>query len=167
MKPNRIYILGTTGTGKTHLAYQLSKKLKIKTYSLDEVYWKRKYDLKRTNEERINELNKIIINKKWIIEGVFSHWTKEAMKKSDVVIFLDIPFHKISYRILKRFFRKNKKDKDEGIKSNINLMRQAWKYRRSGNPKGQLHHKIMLEKHTKNIIIIRNNKDVEKLMEEI
>jgi adenylate kinase family enzyme len=81
MNYKRIFILGTTGTGKTHLAYLLSKKLKIKKYSLDDVYWKRKYDIKRTEKERDKELKKITKNKRWIIEGIYSHWPKKAAKK--------------------------------------------------------------------------------------
>ena len=59
-------------SGKTTLAKKISKKLNIQHYDLDDLFWERKYDLKRSHEECTKRLKKIAKKKQWIIEGVFS-----------------------------------------------------------------------------------------------
>ena len=42
MKLKKIFILGRAGSGKTNLAYKLSKKLKIKVFELDDIVFESK-----------------------------------------------------------------------------------------------------------------------------
>ena len=71
-QPNKIYILGTVGTGKTTLAEKLSEKLDIPNYDLDDIYWIEFYTKERARSQRKLKLRKILRKKKWIIEGVHS-----------------------------------------------------------------------------------------------
>ena len=86
MKHNKIFIIGTMGSGKTTLAERLSKELKIRHYGLDDVYYSKKYTKKRKEDVRERKLNELLKKKKWIIEGVFNNWTEEIFKKADLVI---------------------------------------------------------------------------------
>ena len=91
MKVNKIYIFGLTTSGKSTLATSLSKKLKIKAYSLDDIVWKKKWTERFPKEVQKRKLRKIIVKKKWIIEGVHTHdWVKPVISKADQVIFLNI-----------------------------------------------------------------------------
>lgn len=53
--PNKIHIIGSVGSGKTTLARELSSKLNIPFYELDNVMWKRyeSGDIRRTEEGRV------------------------------------------------------------------------------------------------------------------
>ena len=86
MKQRKILIFGATNSGKSTLAKILSKKLKIRHYDMDDIFWKRKYDQKRTDKQ-CEKLLKIKCKKKqWIIEGAYSRWVECAIKSADFII---------------------------------------------------------------------------------
>ncbi len=59
--PAKVHIIGSVGSGKTTLAKELSTKLEIPYYELDNVVWMRKEngDSRRTEEEREKLLHRI------------------------------------------------------------------------------------------------------------
>jgi adenylate kinase family enzyme len=102
LKISRIHIIGDPASGKTYLAKLLSKKLKIKHYDLDDITH-RKDGSKRDKEERRKLLHKVCVEKRWIIEGAYTHsWISEALKKSNVIIWLDLPIGLTALRLIKR-----------------------------------------------------------------
>ena len=84
----KILIVGDSGRGKTTLAQNLSKKIKIKTYHLDDIYWKYKFTKVRERKKSIRLLKKIISKKSWIVEGSVRYLIKPIISKSDVIIYL-------------------------------------------------------------------------------
>jgi len=169
MKPKKIFILGTVGSGKSTLAKELSKKLNIKHYDLDDVFWTKKFNQKRTEKERDKLLLKICKNKSWIIEGVYTDWIEKGIKKSDLVILLKIPIITLMYRITKRTLKREKsrlkgKEKyNENFKDYVNLLKAAKRYPK----KSYLKHKELVDKHKVNFIILKNNKDIKKFIKEV
>ena len=67
MLPKRIYIIGSTGSGKTYLARKLSLLFGIKSYDLDDIYWIKKYYKKRDENVKQRMLERIYQKKEWII----------------------------------------------------------------------------------------------------
>nr|WP_079417585.1 hypothetical protein [Paenibacillus ferrarius] len=69
--PNKIHIIGSVGSGKTTLARNLSRKISVPYYELDNVVWKRhkSEDIRRSDAERDECLDRIIRSDRWIIEG--------------------------------------------------------------------------------------------------
>ena len=105
--PNKIHIIGSVGSGKTTLARNLSSKHNLPYYELDNVVWKRHKsgDIKRTDQERDEYLDKIVCSDRWIIEGAHSdNWVIKNFQNADLIIFLDTPYKKRIIRIIKRFF---------------------------------------------------------------
>jgi adenylate kinase family enzyme len=104
--PKKIHIIGSVGSGKTTLARNLSTKLSIPHYELDNVVWKRHKprDIKRTNEERDRMLSTIIQSNTWIVEGAhYNEWMFQCFHNADFIIFLDTDYSKRKYRIVRRF----------------------------------------------------------------
>ena len=57
----KIHIIGSSGSGKSYFAEKLSKKFNILHYDLDDIEWKRKYDIENepgTKEKLLNEILK-------------------------------------------------------------------------------------------------------------
>jgi adenylate kinase family enzyme len=102
----KIHIIGSVGSGKTTLARNLSLKLNIPHYELDNVVWRRSKpsDIKRSDEERDQILSTIVQSDAWIIEGAhYNEWVFTSFNNADVIIFLDTDYSKRKYRIVKRF----------------------------------------------------------------
>ena len=65
----KIYIMGSTGAGKTTLAKILSKIYNIKYYELDKIVYDQKHlEVHRKDEEIEKDFETIINNDSWIIE---------------------------------------------------------------------------------------------------
>lgn len=166
MKLNKIFIIGGPGSGKTYLAKKLSEKLKIKHYDLDNIFWKRKYDIKRDEKEKIRLINKILKTKKGIIEGVYtSEWIRKLYKKTDLVILLDIKLPRLIFRILKRLFKD--KENKRNLKGTLGLIKFAKRYRSKKFDKGHQKHLELINKHKPNIIILKNKRQIKGFIKSI
>ena len=164
------------GSGKTTLANKLSKKLNINHYELDDIYWKRKYDLKRTNLECEKRLEKISKKKKWIIEGVYSKWIEPGIKESDMVVWLDPPFFKLVYRII---FRKLKRRKRKGfvdkwddvflmIKNNYGYVNAKHDNAEDNwGSKTRTQQRELIHKHKIKHVFLKNNKEIKDFLKAI
>lgn len=104
--PSKIHIIGSVGSGKTTLAKELSEKLNIPYYELDNVVWIRQNsgDIRRTDQQKVDYLQNIILTKGWIIEGVHNEeWVAQSFSNADLIIFLNTNYYIRIYRIIKRF----------------------------------------------------------------
>ena len=165
--PNRIYIIGTAGSGKGWLSSKLSSKLNIPEYNLDDVYWIKKYTKKRSEKNRLKKLEKIIKNKEWILEGVYGSWIKKAIRKADLVIWLDPPFRVLSWRIFVRYLkRKRLGSKSDNLKGTLGLIKYAGRYKKKNNEDSSSYkiHKEIIDNHKVNFVIIKNKKQLRRFI---
>ena len=172
MKQRKILIFGATNSGKSTLAKILSKKLKIRHYDMDDIFWKRKYDQKRTDKQ-CEKLLKIKCKKKqWIIEGAYSRWVECAIKSADFIILLKIPLRKLVFRLTKRTIKRKlsrdrKKRNRESFKDYKLLLKFAKKYGKKNDIGGYETHKQLSEKHKKEFIILKNNRQIKKFLRDV
>ncbi len=168
---NKIYILGTVGCGKSTLAKKISNILKIPHYDLDDIFFTKKFNIKRNEKDRIKLLSKLCKKKKWIIEGVFSKpWVEQGIKKCDIVIFLDIPLRTLIYRITKRTIQreksklKGKERYNENFKEYVNLIKAVINYKKKKGYRGYIKHQAMIKKHKVNVVYLKNKKEINKFL---
>jgi len=100
--PNRIYIFGGTGSGKSSLAETLSKGLNLPVHDLDEIQWKKGYRQTRDSAKKKKMLDELSHSNKWIIEGAYTGWIEDTVKRCDLLIWMDTPLLKSIYRVLNR-----------------------------------------------------------------
>jgi len=103
----KIYIVGSVASGKTTLARKLSKVLDIPHYELDCIVHPITENgrSKRTPDEQVEEINRINILGKWIIEGTYRKSCHSLFELADAIIYLDTPLWKRKYRILLRYMK--------------------------------------------------------------
>ena len=161
----KIFIIGISGSGKSYLANRLSEKLKIKHFDLDDLYWETKYSKKRDKQERAKILNSILENENdWVFEGIYNIWTENIRDKADLIIWLDLPKNLMTWRILKRWLkrRKESREKLKEVLSLIKFQRSYRKYKEKFDGSFYESHKDFL-KDFKNLIIVKNKKDLEEV----
>lgn len=106
---NKIYIIGGARSGKSFLGKQLSNKTGINHFDLDKILFIEVGKKERNIEDRDRELNKILLSKKWIIEGVYGeNWIIPALKRADKIVWLDTPASIKLFRFLKQAVKSGK-----------------------------------------------------------
>ena len=159
----RIHICGIYGCGKSTLAKILSGILKTDYYSLDDIKYIIKYSKTRLVNERVKIVNEICDQKKWITEGTWSNYAENAFKKADLVILMLTNPMVCSYRIIKRYISREKKEKDT-LMGALKLIREVYRYHKSDQPVSLLEHKRLIQKHNKRVIVVKNNLDISRVI---
>ena len=98
----KIVIMGSSGAGKTTLAKVLAPILKIKkVYHLDRLFWQRDWKGK-SRETRIDILQRLVQEKRWIIDGNYFSISELHLDAADTIIFLDTSPLCCLWRLMKR-----------------------------------------------------------------
>lgn len=166
MKSMKIHIIGCSGSGKTYLAKQLSKKYHIPHFDLDDIQWDNQakgYGVKRPVSERSTLLQEILANDEWIIEGVYYSWVQQSFEEADKIYVLDMPGYIYKSRIIIRSIKRKlgiEKGKKENWKSIYNLL----KWTDTFQNKNLADIKSILEKYENKVIWISCKKDIEKII---
>ncbi|MHA2357270.1 MAG: isopentenyl transferase family protein, partial [Candidatus Heimdallarchaeaceae archaeon] len=101
MKVDRIKIYGSTCSGKTSLAIQLSEKLEIPVYHLDDIFWEENWQEKQPEEFR-EEVENIVNLERWIIDGNYSRVKKITLPRTTLAIILNPSLIIVFWRLIVR-----------------------------------------------------------------
>ena len=105
----KILILGGPGSGKSTTGQQLSKKLNIPHFDLDEIEWNM-FPIKgfRRNQEKCEKLSQnILIRDNWIAEGYTDkNWTNNFCEFADYIFWLEVDKKIRSKRIIRRGWKR-------------------------------------------------------------
>jgi adenylate kinase family enzyme len=103
--PQRIHVVGATGTGKTTFADRLSGILGVRHVELDELHWLQEW----TPEEpaRLDEkVRRVASGDRWVVDGNYSQVQPILWERADTVVWLDYSFPRMFGRLLLRTGRR-------------------------------------------------------------
>ena len=103
--PQRISVIGTTGTGKTTLAKKLSKCLDIPHVELDAIHWRENWE-PLTKKEFQAQVIKALDREAWVIDGNYSKVRGIIWEKAEMVVWLDYGLCRIYYQLFHRTLRR-------------------------------------------------------------
>ncbi|MEE6449274.1 AAA family ATPase [Gottfriedia acidiceleris] len=163
--PRKIHIIGSVGSGKTTLAKQISKKLNIPYYELDNVVWKRKKDhkdIRRSEQERECYLDTLIRSDTWIMEGVHhEEWVRNSFQDAELIIFLNTSYSVRTYRIIKRYFLQRLKLEKSNYKPTLKIFFKMFKWNKYFEEVGKPTFFKKFKDYNEKILVVNNINEVE------
>lgn len=153
----RIIVFGGVASGKTTFSRKLSKTLKIPIYTTDDMVYKSIGKEKYSDEERDNNLKKIVNEKEWVLEGVHGgEWLTSAVKRAELIIILDINILIRYYRVFKRYFERRNSENPDTLRDTLKLASWVYEYK-SKNFREHIAH---ARRNKVRFVILRSKADV-------
>lgn len=116
----KIYIMGSTGSGKTYLSKKLSNKYNIESFELDKiVYDQNNLMTHRSDKDIEKDFNKIINKKSWIIEDIGRKRFYKGRLLADKIYYIKISKPKTYKQMIHRWYKQLKNKEDYNIKPTI------------------------------------------------
>ncbi len=100
----RIIIVGSTGSGKTHLARQIAARLGLPYHDLDQLYWLPGWQ-PRTQDDFTAQVAAATASPNWIVTGNYRLVRDIVWTRGDTLIWLDYSFTRTFWQLLKRTAR--------------------------------------------------------------
>lgn len=111
-KIQKIAIIGGPGTGKSTLAKNLGKEMKLPVYHIDGIHHLKNWEIRPT-QERDAIISEKVKEPKWIIDGTYKATLEERVINADLIIFLDYSTIAKLKGILSRYFKNKGQEKPE------------------------------------------------------
>lgn len=105
LKPTRINVIGTSGSGKTTFSKCLAQKLGCPYVEMDKVFWGPNWHWP-TDEEFFENLKCAISGDRWVLDGNYTRSVPIKWERVEMVIWLDYSFSLTLYRAVSRAFRR-------------------------------------------------------------
>lgn len=163
----RICIFGRPGSGKSTFALKLHKETNLPIYHLDKYFYQENW-IPRDYQEFLNIQQEIVNKDCWIVDGNSLQSLEMRYAKSEIVLYFNFSRWLCIFRLLKRYFIKDKdiKDRAQGCKENIrwDLIKYLWtfEYRKNNRLINQIK-EFKLKYPDVVFIEVSNTKDLDKL----
>lgn len=100
----KILVIGTSGSGKSTVAKQLSELLNVQFFPSDNFYWEAGWKIS-SSEKVLKQVNGVISQKEWVLDGNFESERELVWKQADCIVWLDYPFVVILKQVAIRNFK--------------------------------------------------------------
>tara|TARA_B100001121_G_C18470741_1_gene517784 strand:+ start:152 stop:685 length:534 start_codon:yes stop_codon:yes gene_type:complete len=107
----RINVVGTAGSGKSTISERIAQKLDVPYVQLDEIFWKPNWK-ESCDEEFFSKVEEIVSSDRWILDGNYTRTIPIKWKRVQMVVYLDMPFYIVLYRIVKRSLLRGLKNEE-------------------------------------------------------
>jgi adenylate kinase family enzyme len=101
----RVVVIGTTGSGKSRLARKLAERTGLRVIELDALYWGRDWQPAPLELFR-HRVEREIRDGGWIVVGIYGQVRDLTWRAADTLVWLDLPFPVVFWRLLRRTIRR-------------------------------------------------------------
>lgn len=129
-KPSRIMIFGRPGSGKSTIALKLHSHTQIPVYHLDQYFYVANWQ-ERPYEDFLSIQQSLVEKDSWIIDGNCIDSLEMRYAQADMILYFKLPRWLCLARVLKRFFKKNRKDPlAQGCKETVKfkVLKYMWNF---------------------------------------
>lgn len=165
----KIMLIGSGGSGKSSLARQLGRILRIEVFHLDAIFWNPGWvGTPRDVQQRVQK--ELTSRESWIIDGNYSSTIDIRLQAADTIIFFDLSKWLCLYRVLKRriqYHKKKRMDMAEGCEERLDLQFLKWVWKFPEQQRPQILEKLNRLSQEKEIIILNSPKAVNLFIEKM
>ncbi|MDD9959277.1 MAG: AAA family ATPase [Gammaproteobacteria bacterium] len=97
----RINVIGTAGSGKSTFSKRIADELGVPYIELEALAWESNW-VETADKKLFLNLEALLASDRWVIDGNYSQTRHIKWKNCQLVIFLDLPFLIICFRLLRR-----------------------------------------------------------------
>jgi adenylate kinase family enzyme len=97
----RICVVGTTGSGKSMLARELARRMKLPLVELDSLYWEQNWT-HCDDEEMRRRAAEATQGDSWVVDGNYGSIRDLTWIRAEAVVWLDYPLRIILWQLWKR-----------------------------------------------------------------
>ena len=97
----RLAVVGTTGSGKTHLARQIAVRLGVPHVELDALHWEPNWTMAETARFR-DRVACAVAEGAWVVDGNYSKVRDIVWPRAEVLVWLDYPLSVSLWRLTRR-----------------------------------------------------------------
>jgi adenylate kinase family enzyme len=101
----RVVVFGTTGSGKSWLAERLAARHGLRLIELDALFWGKDWQPAPLELFR-HRVEREIRDGDWIVVGIYGQVRDLTWRAADTLIWLDLPFPLVMWRLLRRTIRR-------------------------------------------------------------
>jgi len=89
--PERINVIGTSGSGKTTFARELARLLGLPCYEMDALFWKPGWS-ESSDEELFRKVEAVTSGPRWVLDGNYTRTRAISWRRVQLVVWLDPSF---------------------------------------------------------------------------
>jgi adenylate kinase family enzyme len=89
--PERINVIGTSGSGKTIFARELARLLGLPCYEMDALFWKPGWS-ESSDEELFRKVEEVTSGPRWVLDGNYTRTRAISWRRVQLVVWLDPSF---------------------------------------------------------------------------
>ena len=163
---NKIIVIGCPGSGKSTMVFKMNEKLKYPVLHLDKIYHIDN-NTHITREELVKRVDEFANdNERFIIDGNYISTVEQRIKLADTVILLDIDTEICVQNAVNRSKKEKTADMADGFdnsKLKDEFLEFIGRFKNDSLPK--ISGLIETHKSEKNIIILKNYKEIDEFIE--
>ena len=105
--PQRVWVCGLSGSGKTTVARRLARILDVPHVELDALHWRHHPDWGMpSDEEFLPEVRRATAGDAWVVEGNYSRSRDIFWPRVELMVWLDLPLRTACWRVFLRTLRR-------------------------------------------------------------